>query len=84
MRIWMHKKKPWREIYNISDEEFCDLCKQPTAQRVLEAVSQYNHMITLSSHSDGRNENDLSQRNAEEEDTKAFLDKLFDIIQTES
>ncbi len=84
MWIWMHKKKRWREIYNISDEEFCELCKQPTAQRVLEAVSQYNYRVSLSRHADDRNENDLRRQNAEEEDTKAFLDRVFDIIQTQT
>jgi hypothetical protein len=80
----MHKKKSWRDIYNISDEEFCELCKQPTAQMVLDAVSQYNHMVSLSSHVEGKNEHDLLRQKAEEEDAKAFLDGVFDIIQTQT
>ncbi|HIG99696.1 MAG TPA: hypothetical protein HA258_03845 [Thermoplasmata archaeon] len=77
----MYKKKPWRDAYNLSDAEYCELCKQPTAQMVVKAVIQYNDMVSLSSHSEQKNVNELLIKEAEEEDAKAFLDGVFDIVQ---
>jgi hypothetical protein len=77
----MYKKIHSIDAYDISDEEFHELCKQPGAQKVVEAVRQYNELVSRSGHSEDKDGNALFIKEAEEEDTKAFLDRVFDIAQ---
>jgi hypothetical protein len=83
MWTWMHKKIQRRDAYDISEDEFRELCKQPggITQMVVEAVAQYNEMVSLSRHVEGKDVNELLIKEAEEEDAKVFLDGIFDIVQ---
>jgi predicted metal-binding transcription factor (methanogenesis marker protein 9) len=77
----MNKKIHSIDAYDISEEEYHELCKQRAAQRVVEAVTQYNELISQSGHFADKNVNVLLIKEAEEEEAKAFLDGVFDIIQ---
>lgn len=77
----MHKKTRTIDAYDISEEEYLKLCNQPTARRVIEAVTSYNELVSLSGYGESKNTNELLIKQAEEEATKAFLDGVFDIIQ---
>ncbi len=83
MWIWMHKNMQRIDAYHISEEEFRELCKQPAGitQRVVNAVAQYNKMVSLSEHLEGKDVNELLIKEAEEEEAKVFLDGIFDIVQ---
>ena len=80
---WMHKKKQRSDAFQISYEENREIKKLPASitQMVTEAVKHYNDMVSLASHLEGRNVNELLIREAEEEDAKVFLDGIFDIVQ---
>jgi hypothetical protein len=69
------------DAYDISEEEYHELCKQPTAQKVVEAVTRYNELVTQSTHFEGNEVNELLIKTAEEEDAKVFLDGIFDIVE---
>lgn len=77
----MNKKKRSIDAYDISEDEFHELCKQPGAQMVVDAVRQYNELVSRSGHFEDKNVNALLIKEAEEEDAKAFLDGIFDITQ---
>jgi hypothetical protein len=72
-----------REAYTNLDEDVLGLCQQPAdiTRRVVEAVAQYNKMVTRSRCWGNAEGNDLAIRGAEEEEAKVFLDGLFDIVQ---
>jgi len=69
------------DAYDISEEEYRELCKQPTAQMVVEAVTRYNELVSQSAHFEGNEVNGLLIKTAEEEDAKVFLDGIFDIVE---
>jgi len=69
------------EAYDISEEEYRELCKQPTAQMVVEAVIRYNELVSQSAHFEGNEVNELLIKATEEEDAKVFLDGIFDIVE---
>jgi hypothetical protein len=69
------------DAFDISKEEYRMLCKQPTAQMVVEAVTRYNELVSRSAHFEGNEVNELLIKAAEEEDAKVFLDGIFDIIE---
>jgi vacuolar-type H+-ATPase subunit C/Vma6 len=77
----MYKKIHSIDAYDISEEEFHELYKQPGAQMVVEAVRQYNELVSRSRHFEDKDINALLIKEAEEEDAKAFLDGVFDITQ---
>ena len=77
----MNKKKRSIDAYDISEDEFHELCKQPGAQMVVDAVRQYNELVSRSGHFEDKNVNALLIKEAEEEDAKAFLEGVFDITQ---
>lgn len=77
----MYKKIQSIDAYDISEEEYHELCKQPAAQMVVEAVMQYNEIVSQSGHFADEDANALLIKEAEEEKAKAFLDGVFDIIQ---
>jgi hypothetical protein len=79
----MHKKKQRRDAFHIPAEGYPELYKLPSGitQMVADAVKQYNDMVSLSRHFDGKNVNELLIKEAEEEDTKVFLEGIFDIVQ---
>ena len=74
----MYKKIHGIDTYNISEEEYHELCKQPGAQMVVEAVRQYNDLVSQSGHFEDKDVNVILIK---EEDAKAFLDGIFDITQ---
>jgi hypothetical protein len=69
------------DAYDIPEEEYRELCKQPTAQMVVEAVTRYNELVSQSAHFEGSEVNELLIKAAEEEDAKVFLDGIFDIVE---
>jgi predicted metal-binding transcription factor (methanogenesis marker protein 9) len=69
------------DAYDISEEEYHQLCKQPTAQMVVEAVTRYNELVSQSAHFKSNEADELLIKETEEEEAKAFLDGVFDIIQ---
>ena len=75
----MYKKIHSINPYDISEEEYRELCKQPGAKKVVEAVRQYNELVSQSGHFEDKGVNALLIKEAEEEDAKAFLDGIFDI-----
>ncbi|HVQ01322.1 MAG TPA: hypothetical protein VMT57_07390 [Candidatus Thermoplasmatota archaeon] len=77
----MHKKIQSINAYDVSEEEYQKLCRQPAAQMIVEAVRQYNQLVSQSAYLANQDTNALLIKEAEEEDTKAFLDSVFDIIQ---
>jgi hypothetical protein len=77
----MYKKIHNIDAYDISEEEYQKLRKQPGAQMVVEAVRQYNELVSQSWHFEPKDMNALLIKEAEEEDAKAFLDGVFDITQ---
>jgi deoxyhypusine synthase len=83
MWTWMHKNMHRIDEYHISEEEFREICKQPDGitQRVVNAVAQYNKMVSLSGHLEEKDGDELLIKEAEEEEAKVFLDGIFDIVQ---
>ena len=77
----MNKKKRSIDAYDISEEEFHELCKQPGAQMVVDAVRQYNELVSRSGHFEDKNVNALLIKEAEEEEVKVFLDGIFDVVE---
>jgi len=77
----MYKKIPSIDAYHVSEEEYLKLCQQPAAQMIVEAVIEYNEFVSQSRHIEDKNGNPLLIKEAEEEDAKAFLDGVFDIIE---
>ena len=69
------------EAYDISEEEYRELYRQPTAQMVVEAITQYNELVSRSAYFEGHEVNDLLIKATEEENAKVFLDEIFDIIE---
>ncbi len=83
MWTWMHKKVQRRDAYDLSEEEYRELWKQPAGitQMVVDAVTHYNKRVALSRHVESNDVNELSMKEAEEEDAKVFLDGIFDIVE---
>ena len=77
----MYKKIHSIDAYDISEEEYHELCKQPGAQMVVEAVRQYNDLVSQSGYFEDKDVNTLLIKETEEEDAKDFLDGVFDITQ---
>lgn len=79
----MHRKMQRRDAYTNFNEDVVRLCQRPAGitQRVVEAVTQYNEMVTRPRRWENTEGNDLAIRAAEEEEAKVFLDGLFDIMQ---
>jgi hypothetical protein len=75
----MHKNTPSIDTYHISKEEYQALCKQPAAPMVVEAVKHYNEMV--SEHFEAKDVNVLVAKEAEEEETKVFLDEILDLAE---
>ncbi|MCI0500455.1 MAG: hypothetical protein L0Y61_01745 [Epsilonproteobacteria bacterium] len=69
------------DVYDISEEEYRELCKQPTAQMVVEAVARYNELVSRSAYFEDYKSNELLIKATEEEDAKVFLDEIFDIME---
>jgi predicted metal-binding transcription factor (methanogenesis marker protein 9) len=69
------------DAYDISEEEYRELCKQPTAQMVVEAVTRYNELVSRSAYLEDYDVNELLIKAIEEEDAKVFLDEVFDKIE---
>jgi predicted metal-binding transcription factor (methanogenesis marker protein 9) len=69
------------DAYGISEEEYRELRKQPTAQMVVEAVTRYNELVSQSAHFEGNEVNELLTKATEEEDAKVFLDGIFDLVE---
>jgi hypothetical protein len=69
------------DAYNISEEEYRKLCKQPTAQMVVEAVTRYNELVSKPGYFEGNEVNELLIKTTEEEEAKVFLDGIFDILE---
>ncbi|MBN2599378.1 MAG: hypothetical protein JXA75_02470 [Candidatus Thermoplasmatota archaeon] len=72
-----------RDVYTSFDEDILRLCQQPAGitRRVVEAVAQYNEMVTRSSLWENTEGNEIAIRAVEEEEAKVFLDGLFAIVQ---
>jgi hypothetical protein len=77
----MYKKKYSKNPYDISEEEYHELCKQPGANEVVEAVRQYNKQVLHSRIFEDAEGNALWKKEAEEEETKIFLDGIFDLAE---
>jgi predicted metal-binding transcription factor (methanogenesis marker protein 9) len=77
----MYKKIHSIDNYDISEEEYHELCKQPAAQLIVEAVMRYNELVSQSGHFTEKDTNTLLLKEAEEEKAKVFLDGVFDLIQ---
>jgi hypothetical protein len=77
----MNKKIHSIDTYDISEEEYNELCKQPGAQMVVEAVRQYNDLVSQLGYFEDKDVNALLIK--EEENAKVFLDGIFDITQNE-
>jgi hypothetical protein len=77
----MYKKIHSKTANDISEEEYRELYKQPGAQVVVEAVRQYNELVSQLRHFEDKDVNALLIKKAEEEEAKIFLDGLFDITQ---
>ena len=79
----MHRMMQRRDVYTSFDEDVLRLGQQPAgiARRVVEAVAQYNEMVTRSRRWENTEGNEMAIRAAEEEEAKVFLDGLFDIVQ---
>ncbi|MFA5102260.1 MAG: hypothetical protein WC525_03835 [Candidatus Thermoplasmatota archaeon] len=79
----MHSKILRRDAYTSFNEDVLRLCQRPAgiAQQVVEAVAQYNEMVTRSRRWENTEGNELVIRAAEEEEAKVFLDGIFDIVQ---
>jgi hypothetical protein len=69
------------DAYDISEEEYRELCKQPTAQMVVEAVTRYNKLVSQSTLFESNDVKGLLIKATEEEDAKVFLDGIFDIVE---
>lgn len=80
----MYKKIPSIDAYDISEAEYRELCEQPAAQMVVEAVTHYNELVSQSGHFVDKNGKALLLKESEEEQTQAFLDRVFDIVQREN
>ena len=83
MWTWMHKKKQRRDAYDLSEEEYRELFKQPAGltRLVVDAVADYNERVTLSRDAEGKDANALMMKEVEEEAAKVFLDSIFDIVE---
>lgn len=79
----MHKKNQRRDAYDLSEEEYRELFKQPAGltQLVVDAVTNYNQRVSLTRDVEGKGVNELVVKEAEEEAAKVFLDGIFDIIE---
>jgi hypothetical protein len=77
----MNKKMHSKDAFDIPEEEYRELNKQPGAQLVVEAVRLYNELVSHSGYFDDKDVNALFIKKAEEEDAKAFLEGVFDITQ---
>lgn len=77
----MHKKMLSMDAYDISEEEYHELCTQPAAPMVVEAVRQYNELISQSRCFEDKEVNELLIKEAEEEEAKVFLDGIFDLAE---
>jgi len=77
----MNKKKYSRDAYDISEEEYQKLCTQSGADEVIEAVRQYNEIISYSGYFEEKEVDGLLKKEAEEKDTKLFLDGIFDLAE---
>ena len=77
----MYNKMLGVDAYDISEEEYYELCKQPGAPLVIEAVRRYNELVSKSGYVEHKDINALLVKRAEEEDAKAFLEGVFDITQ---
>ena len=80
----MQRKKHDEYAYDISEEEFCELCKQPGAHAVVEAVRRYNAVASQSRYFEEHEVDALLKKAAEETDAKLFLDGIFDLAENNS
>jgi hypothetical protein len=80
---WMHKKKQRRDEYQITEDEYHEIAKQPAdiRQMVVDAVAHYNTMVSLSKNYEENDGKDLLIKEAEEQNAKVFLDGILDIIE---
>jgi hypothetical protein len=83
MWTWMHKKNQRRDAYDLSEEEYRELFKQPAGltQKVVDAVAHYNKNVSLIRDEEAKDVNGLLVKEAEEEAAKVFLDGIFDIVE---
>jgi len=83
MWTWMHKKNQRRDAYDLSEEEYRELFRQPAGltKMVVDAVADYNERVSLSRDVEGKDVNNLVVKEAEEEAAKVFLDSIFDIVE---
>ena len=83
MWTWMHKKNQRRDAYDLSEEEYRELFKQPAGltQMVVNAVANFNERVSLTRDAKGKDANELLVKEAEEEAAKVFLDGIFDIVE---
>jgi hypothetical protein len=84
MWIWMHKKNRDRRNAPSLSEGFRDELPGPPsdiAQMVADAVTQYNRRVPLVWRFERRYGNERLMKEADEEDTKVFLDGILDIMQ---
>ena len=77
----MHKDMYRMDSYDISKEEYRELCKQPAAQMVVKAVTQHNELVSRSENFKSKEVNELLIKEAEEDDAKVFLDEIFNIVE---
>jgi hypothetical protein len=75
----MREKGYNRNAFDISEEEYRALCKQPGAKEVLEAVRKYNDLVSQSRRGEDSETHAFLSKEAEE--TKIFLDGLFDLAE---
>ena len=80
----MHKKKPRKPIPHFPETDDPELMKLPPGitQLVVDAVKHYNDIVSKTRYLEGKDINELLIKEAEEQDTKVFLDGIFDIVQT--
>jgi hypothetical protein len=82
---WMHKNTH-RLDAQIPEELYHELYKQHDGitQMVVDAVAQYNQMLPRFGHFEGKDVNERLIKEAEEEATKGFLDRIFDVVEREN
>jgi len=77
----MKEKKDSNDAYDFSEDECQELCTQSGAHEVIEAVRHYNEIVSLSRFFEKNEVDALLKKEAEEEDTKVFLEGIFDLAE---
>jgi hypothetical protein len=79
----MHKKRQRKNEYQMAEEVDAAIYHLPVdiTKMVVDAVTHYNQIVSLTDCVEGNDGNDLRMKEAEEQDAKVFLDGILDSVE---